>query len=676
MLQVCDQTTASRSDGRPGRGKLKPLLIWRSLKWRAGSSAMFLVVAVAAIMAATAGPIYLRAADQSLVSAALGQAPPVDTGVTLSAAPNRSVTPAQLLAAAATVPGGEGASGSDRYGAPILTIDMTATLDLAATQSIGRIDFVSRTGVCAHLHLVSGTCPTAPGQVAISSRTAQAIGVHVGGLLHPIVTKGTPSTSAKSSPKTKILRVSALYMLPNPSAPYWWDGIFFPFGTGSPTVPRFDDGFMTVAGATALASSIAASDYVQLPLRTTTVDSSSIPMLVGSLNKWQSRLQSSASSSARSSSIVAATLLPTVIGQAESEEHFARTIVALISLQLVLLALLVLYAVTRATSVMREPDVRVAQLRGLPRRRIARLALREPFVLLVVALPIGVGLTYILLSVVDRHVLGPSASTRVDSLALGAALTGGAAGLVSATIASRSLFTLRGEVGSNGASGSASSSSTAAKQRRSRHAALLDAFGLALAAAGVAALIGQSGHSQATVGPVSYVGPGLVALGAAILAARLLPFAAGLVVRVSTWSRAVAITLASRQLARSATLARQVLIPVIATGLLVFGVAGLAVAGRNHATQAEFSMGDSGRAACRDRARREPADGSPSGGSERYRSHGGRRDQGLGRDDARRRQLAYGCHRLVAEGPVARLRTNGRPPDEPEGPARASGGAR
>ncbi len=543
---------------------------------------MFFVVAVAAVMAATAGPIYLRAADQSLVSGALAKAPIIETGVTIAPVSEPFTEPARLLAVADGVPGGVGGAHGDRFGAPILTVDISTRYAVAATGALDTIDFISRTGDCGHIHIVSGHCPSGPGQVVISTRTAQVLGAHVGGLMHPISAvqarpgSGRPSSGGHAGPA---LVISGLYVEGAPGAAFWWGSDYFAFGTpAGHNGELLDDAFMTLPGATAFAASEASSDWVQLPLRTSTVHASAVPGLLNSLALWEGALPSTV----ESAGLVASSRLPTVLGLAESQESFARTIITVISLQLLLLALLVLYAVARATSVLREPDVRVAQLRGVPRGKIVRLGLREPFILLVVAMPVGVLLTYLLLSTADRHILGPAGITGVDSLTIGAALGGGAAGLIAAALGSRGLFSVRT---------APDGTSRNAKQRQTRNAVVLDSLGLALAVAGVVELVGQSGHQQTTVEPVVYLGPGLVALGAGILAARLVPIAARGVSHIYQWSKSVAITLASRDLARSATIARQVLVPTIATGLLVFGAAGLVVADANHSTQAEFQLG-------------------------------------------------------------------------------------
>ncbi len=539
--------------------------MWRAIRWRAGSSAMFFAVAVAAIMAATAGPVYLRAADQSLVVSTLEHAGVLGSGVTLTPENNGMLPPAALEAAAAAVPGRSGASPRDRFSPAVTTVDLAGRVFSPVSGLDDIIQLVSRTGACAHLRLQAGHCPQRPGEVMLSARSAAAVHAGVG---------STVDIVPPHRGRAVALVVSGLFAPGSPSAPAWWGLDYFPFGQTQGHTPQLDDAFVTEQGALSLTSRLPSSDWLQLALRPRRISASAVPSVLGGLAGWTETLQTK-------DSIRVGTNLPRALGAAESQEHFAETIVTMVSLELVLLALLVLYAVARATSGLREADVRVAALRGLPRRRVVRLALREPALLLVAALPVGIGLTYALMAAVDRHVLGAAAGSGLDSLALEAALAGCLAGIVSAALGSRAL--LSGQA--------AEERSEAGRQRRLRNAGIIDALGVALAVAGLAELVGQSGHQHQSVSPVAYLGPGLLALGAGVLAARLVPLGSRLAANALTWSRRGASILASRSLARREGLARRVLIPTIATGLLVFAVAGLTVASANHATQAEFAVG-------------------------------------------------------------------------------------
>lgn len=543
----------------------RSLLVVRALRWRAGSSFMFFLVAVAAVMAAAAGPIYLRAADQSLVTSKLAGAQPVETGLTLTPEVGGYSAPATLLADADGVPGGSGAG--KLYERPIMTVDTQTTLYSPVSGTDDQIDLVGRSGVCSHLHLLQGHCPNRPGEIMLSDRSARVLQVRTGSALRP--SSALPNTSPPR------LQVVGIYALGNPAAPYWWQQNYFGFGARAGNGEVLDDGFMTLKGASALANtSLRLSDWVQLPLRPAGLAAPAVPAFLSSLESWSNTLQTKRG-------VQVGTRVSGVLAKAESAESSARTIVAMISLQLVLLVLFVLYAVAKATNAVRAGDVKVAELRGHSRWRIAWLALREPSLLLIAALPVGVALSYLALAAVDGHVLSASATTTLDSLAIETAVLGCVGGLVAAALGSRSLLSGNShlESGSN------------ARQRAIRNSAILDALGVALAAAGIAEMVGQSANSGNSVSPLAYLGPGLLALGAGIAASRLIPYLARLLGRAVAWSKWAALTLATRSLARRDVLSRQVLVPSIAAGLLVFGLAGLSVAGRNHVRQAKFALG-------------------------------------------------------------------------------------
>lgn len=554
-------TTPEERQSSPGRS----LLVWRAIRWRAGSSAMFFLVAVAAIMAAAAGPIYLRAADQSLVTSELARTAPIRTGLTLSPEAGAGyVAPAALLAAASSVPGGVGAAPA-LYRAPIVTIayETRAFSPVAGRDVV--LGLLGRTGSCAHLHIVSGHCPTGPNEVALSTRSARDLGTAVG--------KAVPVSTPRAGITAK-LQVVGLYTVPSRLGAYWWQQNPFAYGTTVNQLPSLDAGFMSLRGASSLPYAFGPSDFAQLAIRPGALPAPSVPALLGALSSYMTTLGTT-------KGLRAATHLPVVLATAERQESSAGTIIAIISLQLVLLVLFVLYAVAKSTNSLRAPDVQVAELRGHSRKAIFWLALREPILLLLAALPVGILLSYLLLSVIDGHVLGAGATTVVDSLAAETAVFGCVGGVVAAALGSWALLSGNSFFGSG----------AAARQQSVRNAAILDALGLALAAAGVAEMAGASSTSGGAVSPLAYLGPGLLALGGGILAARLVPLLGRLVGQAYSWSKSAAVTLAARSLARRDLLTRQVLVPSIATGLLVFGVAGLSVVQRNQDRQAAVEVG-------------------------------------------------------------------------------------
>lgn len=557
--------SSERHAEHPPRSRLVLRAIW----WRAGSSAAFLAVAVAAVVAATVGPMYVAAADETILSHVVASNAISTTGVSILSLPTGRITlsrpssayqpPGRLERDVASVPGGVGRGGS-HFAPPIVTVDVSATLLDPRSEQPDGIEFVSRTGVCRHLHLVEGVCPTKTNQVVVSSRTARELEVTVGDTLRP------SGTSAA-------LEISGLFSASGQTAPYWWGENYFPFGTMSQHQELLDDGFMTQAGAVQLARSLPTSDWVQLALRPESLSPPSLPALESGLRGWARGLE-------RGGAVVVATRLYPVLARIESEEHVAQTIVAFVSVELLVLALFVLYFISKSTSALRAPDVRVAELRGLRRRHIARIALQEPLLLLAVAGPLGVVVAYALLRV-SHQVLFGIASPQLDSLTLVSAVAAVATAVVAVLLASRGLANQPID----------EPWSTGATRRALRSAAVLDALGFALSIAGVAELASASGAPGTSAGPLVYLAPGFIALGTALLIGRLLPAAARLIGRAYRYSRAVATLLAVHALARRDPASRRLLIPTIATSLVVFGVATLTVAAANRSETSRFVVG-------------------------------------------------------------------------------------
>ena len=77
---------------RHGLRAIRLGLLANALRWRAGSSVVFLVVALLAVAAATAGPVYLAAADQSVLVHVVVPPPPDATGLLVSPQPGLYVS--------------------------------------------------------------------------------------------------------------------------------------------------------------------------------------------------------------------------------------------------------------------------------------------------------------------------------------------------------------------------------------------------------------------------------------------------------------------------------------------------------------------------------------------------------------------------------------------------------
>ncbi len=138
----------------------------------------------------------------------LGSASVASSGLTLAPPTGTAFIQPQTLSRLATeVPGGSGNSPRDRYGPAIITVDASAEVLSRVSGVFDGVDLVSRTGACSHLRIVSGSCPTRPNQVLLSTRSAKALGTAIGHTLMPFSTN-------RSQHRAPPVIVAGLYVAP------------------------------------------------------------------------------------------------------------------------------------------------------------------------------------------------------------------------------------------------------------------------------------------------------------------------------------------------------------------------------------------------------------------------------------------------------------------------------
>ena len=329
---------------------------------------MLFAVAVVAITGATIGPMFLQSADSSILSSAFSNAAFGKTNLTVIS--NGGQRQFHELTA-----GAEAAVRLEHslLAPPLFTIDAGSTFTLRGGQSY-QADILARSGVCTRLRIASGSCPRGIRQVAISKRSALAAHLGIGSPIR--------LGSADSSHAITVSVVGIYLPPPTVEDSYWQGNNYFSYGYGSASLIDLDPLISSFATAARMG-----------PLGT--------PQLVASIGwrpvapfRGQQAILSAASraESLLSSgySLVASTQLSSVIAAADHEEHLTSSIVLVIVLQLVLLALLILYTLGRSASISRRPDSEFARRHGFTRASLLALALGEPATLIVAALPAGI----------------------------------------------------------------------------------------------------------------------------------------------------------------------------------------------------------------------------------------------------------------------------------------------
>jgi hypothetical protein len=519
-------------------------------------------VAVFAAAAAAFGPIYLNSSDQSILNGVLSAAPAGNTGLTLEAS-NGNGSPTRLLAAAAAIP-----RRRDWFGSALST-DLAGMTVTAGNQSY-TASLMSRTDVCAHLIMVSGHCANRPSGIVMSTRSAHEVGLKLG--------QSFPASFIRS-PRTATLTLVGLYRAGNGSAPYWWGANPFAFGTGPPARPSLDSVFAGAQTVRAAAPPSLVSYMLQVPYRQGALALHDASTFKSAFTSYQNEMRAS-------EGITVSSQLPQLLSQAASIEHTTGTIVVVIALQLVLLAVYALYFVSVRTATEREPDVRLAAIRGFRPRSTIAVAMLEPTAIVVAAVPVGLLVAWLVALAGASSLFGSGVGASVTLLALGAAVLAGVCGVGATFLGTRRMLST--------VAASSGPSSYANGQKVSTWAVAADVAVVAIAGAAFFELV-STGVSGTTGGsrtdPLAAFAPGVLALAVGILGARLLPVFLRSTFRHTSNSPRLALTLATRRVARLREFAPQVIFLSIAVGLTVFGISGWATAARNQDVQSGFAVG-------------------------------------------------------------------------------------
>ncbi len=427
-----------------GSRAIKWQVLWRGLRWRFGSAAMLFVVATLAIAGAAIGPMFLQSADSSALSGVLASAPAGESNlVIVNDILNTEARVAAASDAAVKI------AGHGLLGNPILTTDLGVNLTANKGQPYAA-DLVGRTGVCHHLHFVAGRCPNGGLEVALSDRSASFIHRTIGETI-PIKTTAealfnTPqgTTGLKGPTKTTTAVIVGIYQPPSSvDTVYWAGGDYFPYGTGSSAAPTLD----AIIATTPTVLRIAGTKFVYR--RTVLTNSaftfsSSIPWNMASVVRNRGVIPG-VIASIRSKlfhdyALQVSTSLPSEMTAASNDDGTILPIILSIDLQVVLLALLVLYVLGRSSANARRLEADFARRRGFPRSTLLALAVSEPIALATAALPVGVLVAWLVLRDIGSSFFAAGTSVTLTWPSVAAGVGGYVAAVLAATLASYSLW--------------------------------------------------------------------------------------------------------------------------------------------------------------------------------------------------------------------------------------------
>jgi putative ABC transport system permease protein len=529
-------------------------LALRGLRARAGLSAALLAVTTFAVAVGAAGAVYLRAAGESLLAQNLRGATSHTAGLHVSQVVAdgrelRSLT-RSVAAAGPAVPA---------LAAPVTGLETRTPVALRAEGGRpGNAYLASRDGICAHLALEAGRCPTArplglPAEAAISRRTADWLGLGVGDRFR--------AAGFGAGAADRDLVVAAAYT-PTPHDPYWFGAqpAYFPppplgdelppldavFLAGGDLLPVVDNGTLDIR---------ARFDHFVQPDRLRLADTAAVPPALGRLAEVLR---------VNNPNAVVLTGLDGLVAKAAADRQALTVPVLLADVQLASLALLILVVVAAMAAEARAGEVALAKVRGATTGQAFGLAVLERAAVAAVALPAGLPVGWLGAYLLARGQFEGGIPVAVTPAAVAVAVAATVVALAAASLAS--LGAVRRRVLDQWRRGRS--------DRVGRRVVVLDVVLLAVAAAALANLR-ASGTRQATGGYdlLATAAPGLAVLAAALVAGRSLPLAAGWLVRLTGRSAGVATWVGARQVARRGGPALRVVIALAAAfGLVAFAV--------------------------------------------------------------------------------------------------------
>ncbi|MCA0328542.1 MAG: hypothetical protein LCI03_01405 [Actinobacteria bacterium] len=548
-------------------------LALRAFRWRRGGSLVVLLAGALTVAAAALGPLFASAAAESVLQDRLTQAEADQTTIAFRvdadvSYPGSVTTISDAQAVRGTIPG---------YGPQV-----NETVVLSGAQEPGGLPSKSqavwRDGVCDHVEIVDGVCDTSTG-VLVSQRSAQTMDWQVGDtlVLDGLQQYDTSVAGSDIATKPTVTTIAGIYRPFSQLDSYWAGRIYFPFHPnadpeGPPTV---DSVFVDESVFPLLKHPTMGTIGADLVLTDPQA------LRVADVPKLRADVESYLGPETRGPAPTTGVL--ELLDRFEAERTALGLAAGVVSAQLALLAWLLLYLVVTDTSEARGSEVALAKLRGLPPRAVAAVALREPVVLLLLAVPVGLVLSWLLVQVLARALLAPGSQVALTPgvwLAVGLAFLGG---LVAAGLASRRMFT-RPVL--------EQWSTASAPERSGRGGLILDVVLAAIAVGGFVLLSRGTTDDLGTAGSaLAWLAPGLLVLAAGLLLVRLArPVLKGLVRSTRATSR-IGLFLGSRQAVRRPAGLRLAGLLAVTLGLATFAVDAQAAATASRDVRAGADVG-------------------------------------------------------------------------------------
>jgi putative ABC transport system permease protein len=540
---------------------------------RRGMNVASLLVAVIAIGAAVLGPMYGRESAEHLLDTRLDERAPYTVGLTYSvpaqagtdvlADPDDYVAPpVDDLVASSTAMFRD--PDVRRFWSPATSwaLDRGGSFTYSGRQYAAPTYW--RDGMC-ELATVQGRCPSRAGEVLMQQTMARTLGLDTGDrfpvrYLDSYLLQGNQQLSGTTAerPRTVDFEVVGTYTIDRPASPAWFDlsrftglnDLIVPPQRGSgaaPTAPA-----LLVASASMTSQSFEAG--VDRPLDTGVVDLATIDRVESEARSFKNR----AVNAANQTDVLADLDLASVFDQVRSERTLLSRVMVAALTPLILLTLLLLFALVSSAAQVRRPHVALAKLRGQTRGQVLWFALAEPFLVVLVAVPLGGGLAIGVAHAIARGWLHDGIPVSMDAVTVVSLVVVVGAALAASTVAA--LAVIREPL-------AAALNASVRPRPTSRLALVMRSAVVAVAVAAVANLLVSGDQSNQLLALLT---PTFVALAVAVGGAVLLRFLGQLWVRRTADAGGLASFLASRRLGRRQDVANLMIPLLLAAAVLTF----------------------------------------------------------------------------------------------------------
>jgi putative ABC transport system permease protein len=564
---------------RPSRARGTAVRLALSGLWFRRSTALIvLVLATVASAASVVAPLYSRAAEESIVRDALRRADAFSLSVQVSLPPASNIVGLnETRDGPFAVSVVHQVLRNPSFGTPQLSYAGKGKYaPTAGPFKGGEVDgqVVERAGLCAHLTLAAGRCPTNGTEALVTRRSMTLLGLKVGDRT-TVALPDSATVSGGGIQPSLTVRVVGTFDPVSVQSSYWagrpYFSVFYPqatpVGANGENPPVADPTFVGPGGAKL---GRITTYFVDVPVLPSHVRLDDGPVLRHQISALSNR--------ATAYQLNVYSQLPASLRRADDGRELVRIAAPLAVTQLVLLSWWTLYLVVGSATEERSPELGLAKLRGLTARQTRRFGLAEIFLLLLVAAPLGTVLGYLAVRGSASRAFAPGTQVVVTWSVLLTVLGTVAGGLVTAAISSRAVF--RRPV--------SELLRRVPPRRAGRKAGLVEGVVVVLSIAGAVQLVSDRGSRPS---PIALLAPGMIAVAGGLLAARLL-------VRVARrrGERALRRGHASGAvgwagIARRPGTPRIASVLAVATCLLLVGVQAWAVAERNRHERAAAETG-------------------------------------------------------------------------------------